>query len=810
MCVFFFLFLSVCHSLSFPPSCPDTHACFVSGRVLGPVTRLLGREDESLQGMVLVHGRTGLGTLARKLGKAVVGYIPYGTLMVQVGPEQARIILEMEREGNVHWWMQMIHHLDFKAGGNILLDRLKSVAFFNASIFLVPHLGNMDTDGLRKKIEFYLENSNLDFELQLVSNNRFDLIMGKDGAAEFAILNTLRWIAEQKEVISLQKQPRRKLLNRWSRMIMQNANGFPNSTAPFDESLVLSNIFNLTGAGEVVGIVDSGIDLTSCFFYDPDYVAKHSGRLAPFFSMNRNLNAPAKTPTSDDMTHRKVIQYIALGDESDESRLGHGTHTSGAVAGKSLIPLSGSIQHSLFNGMAFDAKISFLDIADANLKLYIPVNLKENAFQWAYNAGARVHSNSWGSDSTDPSYAEDAIQVDSFMCSHPDFLIIFAAGNDGANGYHTVSSPSTAKNALVVGATQAANAGFVESACGPLPPLSPYMDVVSYSCATFKGQREHYDLPNIAYFSSMGPTKDHRNKPDVVAPGEFIVSARSDGVPHVNCDSETKNIIKKLAGTSMAAPIQAGHVLLLRQYLREGFYPHGSRGSGKPLFPSAALLKALVIHGTRAVNGNQDKGCCVGANKFSTPESGKCCCIGLACITKKNSAAAYQYRPLISGSPNFQQGYGIMNLARSAYFSLNDSSAFSVPVFFLGHSRRIFLNNWNLAIDPLLIVVSPFEIQTHLQYTTSLLGDPIFDNTKGEAVVHEYAFCTTHFDHFTANASLPDPFVRATLVWTDYPGSENAAHALVSDLDLVLMKESDRDNKTLFRFGVIFFCFLYN
>lgn len=33
----------------------------------------------------------------------------------------------------------------------------------------------------------------------------------------------------------------------------------------------------------------------------------------------------------------------------------------------------------------------------------------------------------------------------------------------------------------------------------------------------------------IAYFSSIGPTLDGRVKPDVVAPGEYILAARGDG-----------------------------------------------------------------------------------------------------------------------------------------------------------------------------------------------------------------------------------------------------------------------------------------
>jgi len=35
-----------------------------------------------------------------------------------------------------------------------------------------------------------------------------------------------------------------------------------------------------------------------------------------------------------------------------------------------------------------------------------------------------------------------------------DFLIIYAAGNYGLDGYHSVGSPGTTKNALTIGATE--------------------------------------------------------------------------------------------------------------------------------------------------------------------------------------------------------------------------------------------------------------------------------------------------------------------------------------------------------------------
>jgi hypothetical protein len=67
--------------------------------------------------------------------------------------------------------------------------------------------------------------------------------------------------------------------------------------------------------------------------------------------------------------------------------------------------------------------------------------------------GARVHSDSWGSDSTAYDYL--AYSVDMYTWRNQDFLSVFAAGNFGAQqqASTTVTTPATAKNTVTVGAT---------------------------------------------------------------------------------------------------------------------------------------------------------------------------------------------------------------------------------------------------------------------------------------------------------------------------------------------------------------------
>ena len=71
----------------------------------------------------------------------------------------------------------------------------------------------------------------------------------------------------------------------------------------------------------------------------------------------------------------------------------------------------------------------------------------------------------------------------------------------------------------------------------------------------------------ISYFSSRGPTADGRKKPDVVAPGEKIVSARHDWKDKEN--PAVDDLYVEMSGTSMAAPHVAGLLAAFLSLRRE-------------------------------------------------------------------------------------------------------------------------------------------------------------------------------------------------------------------------------------------------
>jgi subtilisin family serine protease len=75
----------------------------------------------------------------------------------------------------------------------------------------------------------------------------------------------------------------------------------------------------------------------------------------------------------------------------------------------------------------------------------------------------------------------------------------------------------------------------------------------------------------ISYFSSRGPTADGRRKPDVVAPGEKILSARHDWKQTRNDVPKIDDLYVAMSGTSMATPhvsgLLAAFVSLRREFI---------------------------------------------------------------------------------------------------------------------------------------------------------------------------------------------------------------------------------------------------
>ena len=345
----------------------------------------------------------------------------------------------------------------------------------------------------------------------------------------------------------MELEGRRVLLNDTTAWVGQSGTTGGQATPVYDHGIF--------GQGQVIGVLDTGIDPDICFFRDD----------VEGLPARNECNGGAVVNSA----HRKILAVDFLWQNDCNGGIGdtewddqnHGTHVAGIASGDWATTPG---QRDAGDGMAPAAKVVIQDggFATDNCAdlpgIGCPVVDLNPIFQQAYDQGARIHTNSWGDrENFSPQniYSAGSEDSDEFMWSHKDFLLLYAAGNSGP-GNGTVGSPSTAKNVVSVGSTQRGASAEAMSS-----------------------------------FSSCGPTDDGRIKPDVTIPGSSIQSARNDGSASSNNCS-----LRTLSGTSMASPAAAGFSALIRQYFVDGYYPSGAANALDGFTPSAALVKAALIN----------------------------------------------------------------------------------------------------------------------------------------------------------------------------------------------------------------------
>lgn len=459
-----------------------------------------------------------------------------------------------------------------------------------------------------------------------------------------------------------------------------------------------------TGAGQIVAVADTGLD-----DQHPDF----QGRIVAMVGLGRPGN------TSD--PH------------------GHGTHVAGSVLG------DGSASGGAIRGAAPGAQLYFQSLLDAQGELGgLPLDLRD-LFDEAYQNGARIHNNSWGA-ATASRYTINSTEVDDFVAGHRDMVIVISAGNEGnaapprsnsAAGFSdwlSIGSPASCKNALTVGASRSdrTSGGFSSLSYGnawpnqfPDPPIA--------------SEPVSGDPQCLAGFSSRGPCDDRRIKPDVVAPGTDIVSARSSQAPLSRFWGALAGNARYayMGGTSMAAPLVSGCAALVREYYE----------TTRNHKPSAALIKATLISGTTWLTGADATAPAAGTPNYHQ---------GFGRVDMTNTVPnptrpAMELRFVDEWQPGAQM-FSVTGQRQRFQFGLAaPASSLRICLAYTDLSARALQNNLNLFVQ----VPSGQKILGNAQIPNSLnIPDP--DNNV-EAVRIENAPAGTYLIQVTASNLLKGP-----------------------------------------------------
>jgi serine protease AprX len=283
---------------------------------------------------------------------------------------------------------------------------------------------------------------------------------------------------------------------------------------------------NLHGSGIGVAVIDSGINSGKDF-------------------------------TLSNGTGSRIVynQNFASGKNTVSDLYGHGTHVAGILAGNGMNSRGTSFRKT-FVGVADGVNLINLRVLDQNGsgKDSTVIAGIETAIRLKSKYNIRVINLSLGRPLYE-SYKLDPLCLAVEAAWKAGIVVVVAAGNEGRNnwhdidGYGTITAPGNDPYAITVGAMK------------PMGSTTRADDL-------------------IASYSSKGPTLvDHIVKPDIVAPGNMMISvlasstatlikANSKNIVPLSSYSTTKTGASSyftLSGTSMATPVVSGAVALMLQ-----------------------------------------------------------------------------------------------------------------------------------------------------------------------------------------------------------------------------------------------------
>jgi subtilisin family serine protease len=437
------------------------------------------------------------------------------------------------------------------------------------------------------------------------------------------------------ELLRLSPAPRVELTNRWNAGYVQRRSEPTMTTSGYETERYLQDRLQLDGRGTVVTIIDSGLDANHSFFFDPD---RPSVEMDTEDQLHRKIvyydsfaddsdvagghgTMVAGTVAGNSTCRNGVSLYNGVAPGAKLVFIDAGQPTSETLATYPAIMLANRMSalqshvsanawgsrdrssdyHGLFEELAYYSEDKLFVFAVGNdetgdggtvstpgacknvltvgaIGMRAASTLEEAAnrrYAIVDQGGVEYEASLWGGGADFFGLALSILESETSTQSEPGKVLVETNDVCGLAveplaAIITADSQQCEKQlsfpVFVVTASNF-NGGSVTKVTVKMPILADPGPVT------------------VASFSAKGPSHWNILKPEVLAPGTSIVSAKA-GPNSYECDLDQ---LISASGTSQAAPSVAGAALLVEQYFRDGHYHN------LPFTPDGCLLRAMLI-----------------------------------------------------------------------------------------------------------------------------------------------------------------------------------------------------------------------